>query len=618
MISGGTMSDNSNSLLSTLAHTIFLGKNTGNYPILLLGAGCSVNSGCPSSEVLVKRLIEQNNLVLNPEDTTLDKIEKELMTPIFNLNLKEHFSNAKPSFGYWILSELIKKGYFDLILTTNYDTCLEKILSKVMSIDDFRVMVRGDIGDNRILDLLKNRDPRVKIVKLHGDYRSQNMLVSLDKIWTFEEKLENLFKEKIMDKGIIFIGHSMQERAISNILPRNTKLSGLSWYISRSTLSEKTKNEIGVTNIIDGEDGDFDKFLLKLSKKIIEQEQESNKELKDLKNDLDPDNPTFCKLVSSLNTVIDINALNNNVLILYQNIKKIFSGKKNLVFIHDPDCPGGTEVLKILKKLRNNWIRQQNVFKVKIKGREEKLYERSVIELVNDSDEVVKKGENKENGQFILIDSVSFTGGTIEKCKKKLNEIFGENIIVGAAVIFSGPEQEKRLKSKNFCIPDGLFRKVEKINNYHMLFPWGYTSSTKPVEAYEKTNEDFVDKFLPSHRFSFLPRPWGKINSLVENELVSVKMLYLNPGERTSKHKHFFRDEIFYILHEHMTLQVLDQFIPLRKGDFFCVPAGIEHRHIALDVPCWVLEISYNYCDQINDIYRLEDNYDRPKEDGSQ
>jgi mannose-6-phosphate isomerase-like protein (cupin superfamily)/NAD-dependent SIR2 family protein deacetylase len=601
--------------LTPLAQNIYLRKNN-NSPVLLLGAGCSVNSNCPSTKELISKLIEANNLShLSPEENSLSDIEKELQKSILNLNLKEYFSNSNPSYGYWALAELIKKGYFNLILTTNFDTCLEKILSKVLNVDDFRVFIRGDIEDRRIIDLLDNNPyPKIKIIKLHGDYLSQNALVKPEAIWNFDDKLDDILKKEIEKRGILFIGSSLQEKAILRILPKSNKLPKISWYVSHSALSKNDRNDLGgFENIIDGEkEGDFDKFLLQLSKEIIEKEQ--NEFLVKLKKGFNKD---FHLIVSSLSPVIDPDNVSQKILDLGNKIKKRFIGENNLVFIHDPDCPGGSEVLKVLNENCSDWLGTQCVYIIEIEGRDKKLSERKALKLNDIKNNEIKQFESiKKDIRFVLIDSVSFTGGTITLCKNKLVEIFGPDITVGAAVIFSGPEQEQKLEDRIFCIGKDYFCKLESIKSYHILFPWGYTSSTAPVKAYKKEITGPIDIFLPSHKFSFLPRLWGKINSLVENELVSVKLLYLNSSERTSKHKHYFRDEIFYILDNYLELQVSDQYIPLRKGDFICVPAGIEHRHIALNVPCWILEISYNYCDQKNDIYRVDDKYNRPKEDG--
>ena len=130
-------------MLNVLAETIYRRRTEGNPPLLLLGAGCSVPSDCLTTKSIVKEIIKDNELDLNPHEATFKDIAEFLGGATINLNLKKFFSNKIPSKGYLILAELVKKGYFDLILTTNYDSCLEKALTMTVNYDDFKIIIRG-------------------------------------------------------------------------------------------------------------------------------------------------------------------------------------------------------------------------------------------------------------------------------------------------------------------------------------------------------------------------------------------------------------------------------------------------------------------------------------------
>ena len=46
-------------------------------------------------------------------------------------------------------------------------------------------------------------------------------------------------------------------------------------------------------------------------------------------------------------------------------------------------------------------------------------------------------------------------------------------------------------------------------------------------------------------------------------------------------HRHEHEDELFLVLKGEMTIQLRDRDVPLREGEFFIVPKGVEHNPIA-------------------------------------
>jgi len=46
-------------------------------------------------------------------------------------------------------------------------------------------------------------------------------------------------------------------------------------------------------------------------------------------------------------------------------------------------------------------------------------------------------------------------------------------------------------------------------------------------------------------------------------------------------HHHESEDELFLVLHGHLSIQLRDRVIELDEGDFFIVPRGVEHKPIA-------------------------------------
>jgi mannose-6-phosphate isomerase-like protein (cupin superfamily)/NAD-dependent SIR2 family protein deacetylase len=585
--------------LDLLIDAINLKKNYGG-PCILLGAGCSVMSGCPSTKTLIEDLIKNDNLDLDPNEATLRNVEKKLGKSVFNANIKKYFSVSLPSTGFQFLAELIKKGYFELILTTNFDSCLEKTLAKTLDYDEFRVYIRGDVSDVKINELIDFPTPRTKIIKLHGDYLSENVCVALDDIWELEDPLKRTLSDKIKKRGIIIIGCSMHDSSMLRILTKDFKQDY--WYVDVGQPDDITKSHLEHTLIKEEQriTCGFDEFFTLLMKGLGKIATSRSKEIFD-NNSNKEEIANSCKFQE-----VDTDKLFGDLYKLYHKIAK--SGIENLVFIHDPKAPGGSGLLELIKEKHQDLLKGKNIYKLHIKGRGEEERKVTNLEQVENSNDAPKR--------YLLIDSVSFSGRTLEMCRDYLiNEKKGQFITVGAAVIYSGRPQEKKLEDKKYCFKKEEFLRVESINTHQILFPWGLTQATESIFA-EVPKPNSIDEYIPHKYFSFLPRPWGNIFSMMENKQITVKILHLNPGEMTSRHKHFCRNEIFFVLDERVILQVWDKPILLYKGASFRVPAGTVHRFIGLDEPCRLLEIAQNYHDQIEDIERLEDKYGREAEKG--
>lgn len=540
--------------LEKLAVQVYLAKKCNTSTVLLLGTGCSSESGSKNSN-------------------------------------KSH-----PSQGYWFLAELIKKGYFDLILTECNVNSLEKALAMTMDYDDFKVIVRGEVDDYRIVDII-GKSPKVKIVKLHGELQVNDSEVDSPKILKIKKILKKTLLDITRERGLLVIGNATMTNSLVNFpADENQKY----W-------------NFNVT------EGGFDNFFISLTKMIGETEQENNEDLKQLQKEI-PKSKVIGHQSSICKVEVDRRRLNNLITDLKDGIENRFLTLNNFVFIDDPVAPGGIKILEQFKSNFGSWIVGKRCFKLKVSGRSDESHDRTAGDILDENDKVIPESAINENNQkFLLIDIVSFSGETIKKAKDKLTQKFGGAIDVKAAVIYSGPDLEKKLKEKNFCITEDDFFRIEELNSYQVLFPWGWISTTVPIFTNRKEeNLEIFKEFIPDKHFDLLPRPWGSVFSMVENQVVSVKMLYLNPGESLSLHKHYVRDEIFLILDEKAELQIWDKKILLQRGNSFRVPAGTIHRLTGVDVPCRILEISRKYYSQEEDIKRLDDKYGREDKKGDE
>ena len=55
-------------------------------------------------------------------------------------------------------------------------------------------------------------------------------------------------------------------------------------------------------------------------------------------------------------------------------------------------------------------------------------------------------------------------------------------------------------------------------------------------------------------------------------------------------HAHDAEDELFYVVKGCMRIELEQQIVDLREGDFFTVPRGVRHNPIA-DEECWIVLI---------------------------
>ncbi len=105
-------------------------------------------------------------------------------------------------------------------------------------------------------------------------------------------------------------------------------------------------------------------------------------------------------------------------------------------------------------------------------------------------------------------------------------------------------------------------------------------------------------------------RPWGKYERFTHNEVSTVKLLYVKPGEIVSLQYHNKRAEFWKVMQGPAKITIGDKTFKGEEGEEFFIPAKMLHRLGAFDKQVVILEIAYGHQDE-NDIVRLEDKYKR-------
>ena len=105
-------------------------------------------------------------------------------------------------------------------------------------------------------------------------------------------------------------------------------------------------------------------------------------------------------------------------------------------------------------------------------------------------------------------------------------------------------------------------------------------------------------------------RPWGSFTCFTNNELSTVKLLYVNQGEQLSLQYHSKREEFWKVIEGSPEIVIGGEVHNANKGDEFFIPINIEHRIGASKDNVVILEISKGEFDE-EDIVRVEDKYGR-------
>lgn len=106
-------------------------------------------------------------------------------------------------------------------------------------------------------------------------------------------------------------------------------------------------------------------------------------------------------------------------------------------------------------------------------------------------------------------------------------------------------------------------------------------------------------------------RPWGQFTLFTHNELSTVKIITVNPGEQLSLQYHDHREEFWRVLSGKGEITVGDKVHKAKMGDEFFVPQGTNHTVKADDhSELSFLEIALGEFDE-DDIVRIKDKYGR-------
>ena len=254
--------------------------------ILFAGAGVSAVLGAPTWGQLVNHI--GSELGYEPEvfrslsDNYLTlaeyyKIERGSIGPLRSWMDKEwNFSPEKVASSR--VHELIVELGFPIIYTTNYDSNIEQAFKirnqKVRKIVDVK-------------DFLSENSNEHQIIKLHGDFQSDESIVLTETDYfnrlSFESPLDLRLRSDVLGRPVLFIGYSLSDINVRLLLyklwetwssspHRESQPSSYIFLTQPNDIQEKVLGQWGVKTIV-GEDPDpaksLEKFLTEFSQHTL-------------------------------------------------------------------------------------------------------------------------------------------------------------------------------------------------------------------------------------------------------------------------------------------------------------------------------------------------------------
>jgi NAD-dependent SIR2 family protein deacetylase len=262
-----------NPKISDLANLVCSAKNSGKKYVLMLGAGASLSSGVLPTNKIMEKLLKQFGQSIVGEDLRdrFDQLWKVLSDQQRSDSLDECLDRA-PSSGYAKLASLIRAGYFDTIITFNFDRLLQKALGDLglREEQDFKVIVCGEYTDDSVVKIMALATPRIKVLKVHGSLTSVTQLWSYEQMAIYPEQI-NALMAQLTAQPIIVCGYGFEDLCVS----RSFAVDGGPVHCINPTGIPSNMKPIMMrrnsqTQVVDGQDGYFDQFFSEMTQALLE------------------------------------------------------------------------------------------------------------------------------------------------------------------------------------------------------------------------------------------------------------------------------------------------------------------------------------------------------------
>jgi hypothetical protein len=248
-------------------------KNFAKPFTVLLGAGASISSGVIPTETMIGEIVDNYGSAVTGSDLhdRFDKLWSHSSEENRNIFLKKYL-DRQPSPGYSHLVELMRQGFIGTVITFNFDNLVEAALMNagLRESFDYKVIVRGDYKDDRVVSMMDDPEPAIKILKLHGSLRGGNtFLFSEDEMSEYPEEIHELVRH-LTSSDIILCGYGFADMCVV----RAFSVTGESIYCVNpagrpALLKGPMIRRHSEDNVIDSDDGKFDAFFEQLRTAVL-------------------------------------------------------------------------------------------------------------------------------------------------------------------------------------------------------------------------------------------------------------------------------------------------------------------------------------------------------------
>ncbi|MBW7942043.1 MAG: SIR2 family protein [Candidatus Kuenenia stuttgartiensis] len=135
-------------------------------------------------------------------------------------------SGMQLTYGHKVMGILMKKGLLNLIFTTNFDKAFENVAnSKFERLEEWYAADLSS-GDNGLKFFQSGKRPL--IVKLHGDYFSDQLKNTTAELQEQDRKLRDILSISLDTNGLCVMGYSGRDKSIMDVL-KNAAIKGSSF-----------------------------------------------------------------------------------------------------------------------------------------------------------------------------------------------------------------------------------------------------------------------------------------------------------------------------------------------------------------------------------------------------
>ena len=148
--------------------------------------------------------------------------------------LATHFEQVEPAPTHELLAQLAERGLVRAFVTTNFDRLLERAL-QARGIEPVVVTSDADLASAP-----SREHADCYVLKTHGDYLQETIRNTPAEVAELEPGMTAELQEVFDRYGLVVLGYSGSDEALSNALRRRTSRHGLYW-VARAELTEPAR-----------------------------------------------------------------------------------------------------------------------------------------------------------------------------------------------------------------------------------------------------------------------------------------------------------------------------------------------------------------------------------------